>query len=131
MATLTKYKLEVSHIEWPASAVYYRTAESSEQAVLSWLTDHPTTQVDSVKEAVTIKEADTPSIQTKVRTADQTRAHHKARVTQMRNNATALMENENSILTPEERNQLAKASTILNRMLTLWPIRSAELKERS
>lgn len=104
MAMLTKYRLEVSHIEWPASAVYYRTAVSSEQAGLSWLADHPTTQVDSVEEA------DTPSVQTKVRTADQIRAHHKARVTQMRNNATALMEDENSILTPEERNQLAKAA---------------------
>lgn len=122
MAMLKRYKMRISHVEHPASSVYYRHAPSETQAILSWLVEHPSTKVDSIEAVPTHKDkvAKAPT---------KTRAYHKVRIKRIRNNVSNLIEDEEALLTPEERNQLAKAVSQLNRILFLWPTRSAELRK--
>lgn len=122
---MKKYQLTITHNEWPASQTYFRTASSKEEAIAAWHLDHPSTTVTSIKE---VSSTEPSEQQTPTRTPLQQRAHHKARITQMRNNAISLLESEESILTPEERVQLSRATCQLNRILALWPTRTLDLK---
>ena len=122
---MKKFKLIVQHNEWPASKNYYRSAESALEAINSWQADHPSTQVLEVIEVLDFRE---PSEQIKHRTPLQIRAHHKARITQMRNNAISLLEDEETVLSQEERIQLSRVTCQLDRILALWATRTMDLK---
>ena len=122
---MKKYQLTIIHNEWPVSQIYSIAASSKEEAITAWHLKHPSTSVTSIKEV----SSDEPSEQqTPTRTPLQQRTHHKARITQMRNNAISLIEAEDSILTPEERVQLSRATCQLDRILALWATRTMDLK---
>ena len=122
---MKKFQLTITHNEWPCSQIYFRLAASPSEAIQSWIADHPSTSVTEIKEVPTDELIES---QSKSRTPLQHRAHHKARITQIRNNAISLLEDENSILTPEERVQLSRCTCQLDRILALWPTRTLDLK---
>ena len=62
------------------------------------------------------------------RSPAQYRANHKARITQVRNNISSLLEGEENILTMEERVQLSRITCKIGRVLALWSARSLDLK---
>ena len=64
----------------------------------------------------------------KARTGKQKRAHHKARITQVRNNLQALVEDENSILTNEERVELSRCICKVQNILSKWHIRNMDME---
>jgi len=63
----------------------------------TFLSNHPKLTIISMMEVPEWKE-DVPT-KNKTRTEKQLRAHHKARITQVRNNIISLIEDENSVLT--------------------------------
>lgn len=87
---------------------------------------HPDTVVEKIEE---VKEEPGKSCKCKKElTIRQWRNHHKARITQMRNNTLSLMEDEDAILTDSERLQLLRIARQLDHILTLWTTRQYELK---
>ena len=86
---------------------------------------HPDTVVETIEE---VKEEPGKSCKCKKGlTRRQWRNHHKARITQMRNNAISLIDDEDAVITDSERLQLSRIACQLDRILALWPTRQYEL----
>lgn len=106
---------------------FFRYAPSTEEAISGWLEDNPRTSVLSC--VPWNKKA--PSVippPKKSHSAIKSRAYLKARITQMLRNAQSILEDEEALITPEERLQLSRVICKQNRILALWPERTMQLK---
>ena len=123
------YKLLVTNKAKGGTGIFYKAGNSSSDVINYWLHKHPNTEIISIKEIVPKEESDStkPCKGKKEITSRQWRNHHKARITQMRNNALSLMEDEESVLTDSERLQLSRIACQFDRILALWAGRSMDL----
>ena len=118
------YKLTVR--KGPASGVFFRYAHSPEEASSGWLGDNPTTTVIECVETLS-QSQEAPSME-KPRSGAKSRAYLKARITQMMRNAQSILEDEEALVTMEERLQLSRVICQENRILALWGERTMQLK---
>ena len=118
------YKLAVR--KGPASGVFFRYAHSPEEAISGWLEDNPTTTVIECVE--TLSQSQEASSTGKPRSGAKSRAYLKARITQMMRNAQSILEDEEALITMEERLQLSRVICQENRILALWGERTMQLK---
>lgn len=123
---MPKFKLFVRSLRNSGHGVFSRKAACQSDVLRNWLSLHPDTVVEKIEE---VKEEFFPK--TKKQSNDlsphQWRNHHKARITQMRNNALSLIEDEDAILTDSERLQLSRIACQFDRILALWAGRSMDL----
>ena len=123
---MPKFKLFVRSLRNSGHGVFSRKADCQSDVLYDWLSLHPDTVVEKIEE---VKEEFFPK--TKKQSNDlsphQWRNHHKARITQMRNNALSLMEDEEAILTDSERFKLSMIVYQFDRILALWAERSMNL----
>ena len=123
---MPKFKLFVRSLRNNNHGVFSRKAACQSAVLHDWLSLHPDTVVEKIEE---VKEEFFPK--TKKQSNDlsprQWRNHHKARITQMRNNALSLIEDEEAILTDSERLQLSRIACQFDRILALWARRSMDL----
>lgn len=104
---------------------FFRYAASVEEAAAGWLEDNPSTEVVSCtlhQEETSVPRAG------KGQSKAKSRAYLKARITQMMRNAQSILEDEEALVTPEERLQLSRVICQQNRILALWSERSMQLK---
>ena len=121
------YKLTVR--KGLASGTFSRYASSYEEAISGWLKDNPSTTVIEWEEA-TERVTSPPEKETDrgPHSPSCRRAYLKARVTQMMRNAQSILEDEDALVTLEERLQLSRVICQQNRILALWGERSMQLK---
>ena len=118
------YKLTVR--KGLASGTFSRYAHSPEEAIAGWLEDNPTTTVIECVETLS-QSQEAPSTG-KLRSDAKSRVYLKARITQMMRNAQSILEDEEALVTMEERLQLSRVICQQNRILALWNERSMQLK---
>ena len=123
---MPKFKLFVRSLRNNNHGVFSRKAACQSDVLHDWLSLHPDTVVEKIEE---VKEEFFPKMkkQSNNLSPHQWRNHHKARITQMRNNALSLMEDEEAILTDSERLQLSRITCQFDRILALWAGRSMDL----
>ena len=123
---MPKFKLFVRSLRNSGHGVFSRKAACQSDVLHDWLSLHPDTVVEKIEE---VKEEFFPKMkkQSNDLSPHQWRNHHKARITQMRNNALSLMEDEEAILTDSERLQLSRIACQFDRILALWAGRSMDL----
>lgn len=122
---MNKYKIYVARNNVEFNNPHFCYGKNQDDAMVRWMFQHPNVRIISIE---LIGPVENSQKQSKKRTSDQLRSHHKARITQMRNNAQSLMEDEDSILTIEERLQLSRITCQFDRILALWTERSLNLK---
>lgn len=118
------YKLTVR--KGPASGTFFRYAHSPEEAISGWLEDNPFTEV--VNCVPWHKKVPVGTIPKKSHSGAKSRAYLKARITQMLRNAQSILEDEEALITMEERLQLSRVICQENRILALWGERTMQLK---
>lgn len=118
------YKLTVR--KGPASGTFSRYARSPERAIAGWLEDNPTTTVIECVE--TLSQSQEAHSTERPRSGAKSRAYLKARITQMMRNAQSILEDEEALITMEERLQLSRVICQENRILALWGERTMQLK---
>lgn len=118
------YKLTVR--KGQASGTFSRYARSPERAVAGWLEDNPSTMVIKCVEASASSQEASPT--ERPRSGAKSRAYLKARITQMMRNAQSILEDEEALITMEERLQLSRVICQENRILALWGERTMQLK---
>ena len=118
------YKLTVR--KGPASGTFSRYAHSPEEAIAGWLEDNPSTMVIKCVEASASSQEASPT--ERPRSGAKSRAYLKARITQMMRNAQSILEDEEALVTMEERLQLSRVICQENRILALWGERTMQLK---
>jgi len=91
----------------------------------AFLTRHPHLIIISMMEVPEWKDVPTKC---KARTNKQIRNHHKARITQVRNNLISLIEDEEAILTDGERVQLSRISCKITNLLSNWKFNSLDIE---
>lgn len=123
------YKLLVTNKAKGGTGIFYKAGNSSSDVINYWHHKHPNTEIISIKEIVPKEEIELtkPCKCKKEITSRQWRNHHKARITQMRNNAISLIDDEDAVITDSERLQLSRIACQLDRILALWPTRQYEL----
>ena len=123
---MPKFKLFVRNLRNSSHGVFSRKATCQSDVLHDWLSLHPDTVVEKIEE---VKEEFFPKMkkQSNDLSPHQWRNHHKARITQMRNNALSLMEDEEAVLTDSERLQLSRITCQFDRILALWAGRSMDL----
>ena len=123
---MPKFKLFVRSLRNNNRGVFSRKATCQSDVLRDWLSLHPDTVVEKIEE---VKEEFFPKMkkQSNDLSPRQWRNHHKARITQMRNNALSLIEDEDAILTDSERLQLSRIACQFDRILALWAGRSMDL----
>ena len=122
---MPKFKLFVRSLRNSGHGVFSRKAACQSDVLHDWLSLHPDTVAEKIEK---VKEEPGKSCKCKKGlTRHQWRNHHKARITQMRNNALSLMEDEEAILTASERLQLSRIACQFDRILALWAGRSMDL----
>ena len=118
------YKLTVR--KGPASGTFFRYAHYSDEAIAGWLEDNPSTRViECIEMPISSQEA--PPMK-RPRSGAKSRAYLKARITQMMRNAQSILEDEEALVTMEERLQLSRVICQQNRILALWGERTMQLK---
>ena len=117
------YKLTVR--KGPASGTFFRYAHYSDEAIAGWLEDNPSTKVIECIEMPTNSQE---APHEKRRSGAKSRAYLKARITQMMRNAQSILEDEEALVTMEERLQLSRVICQQNRILALWGERTMQLK---
>ena len=122
---MNKYRIKVVSTTKHATGTFTKSAESAEQVILEWILKHPDTTIVECEQICTCNETTKPS---NGMTPRRWRNHHKARITQMRNNAQALMSDEDAFLTDAERLQLSRIACQFDRILSLWTARTIELQ---
>ena len=120
---MPRYKIIVMNKHNNAKGTFFKYGNSPKAVITDWCWQHPETEVINILE-VESEEKIQPK---KEITSHQWRNHHKARITQMRNNALSLMEDEDAILTDSERLQLSRIACQFDRILALWAGRSMDL----
>jgi len=121
---MKKYKLTIEHKSKIASGDFIRSGNSQPAVIAEWLINHPNTRIIHIEEICECPQYHNTS---NGMTPRRWRNHHKARITQMRNNAQSLMTDEDAVLTIEERIQLSRIACQFDRILSLWTERSLEL----
>lgn len=123
------YKLLITNKTKGGTGIFYKAGNSSSDVINYWHHKHPNTEIISIKEIVPKEEIEStkPCKCKKEITSRQWRNHHKARITQMRNNAISLIDDEDAVITDSERLQLSRIACQLDRILALWPTRQYEL----
>lgn len=128
---MPKFKIFVRSLRNNSHGVFSRKAACQVDVLHDWLSLHPDTVVEKIEEVkVESEEKIEPTKPCKCKkeiTSRQWRNHHKARITQMRNNTLSLMEDEDAILTDSERLQLSRIACQFDRILALWAGRSMDL----
>ena len=120
-----KFLTEVKHPSGACTNIWlYGNDEKS--TADAFLTKHSKLTIVSMMEVPEWKD-DVPT-KTKARTEKQMRTHHKARITQVRNNIISLIEDENAILTSGERVQLARISCKFTHLLSNWKTNSLNIE---
>ena len=106
---------------------FFRYAHSPEEAIAEWLEDNPFTRViNCIPWHKKIPVGTIPH--KKSHNGAKSRAYLKARITQMMRNAQSILEDEDALVTMEERLQLSRIICQQNRILALWAERSMQLK---
>ena len=126
---MPRYKISVMNKHNNAKGTFFKYGNSPDAIITEWYCKHPETKIISILE-VESEEKIQPVKPCKCKkeiTSHQWRNHHKARITQMRNNALSLMEDEEAILTDSERLQLSRIACQFDRILALWAGRSMDL----
>jgi len=122
-----KFLTEVKHSSGAVTNIWlHGNDEKSTHA--AFLAKHPQLTIMSMMEVNEWKN-DIPT-KTKARTEKQMRTHHKARITQVRNNIISLIEDENAVLTSGERVQLARISCKFTHLLSNWKTNSLNIELR-
>ena len=123
------YKLLVTNKAKGGTGIFYKAGNSFSDVINYWRHRHPNTEIISIKEIVPKEEIESTKLCKckKEITKRQWRNHHKARITQMRNNAISLIDDEDAVITDSERLQLSRIACQLDRILALWPTRQYEL----
>lgn len=126
---MPRYKITVMNKHNSAEGTFFKYGNSSNTVINEWYCKHPETKVISIIEVASEEEIQStkPCKCKKEITSRQWRNHHKARITQMRNNTLSLMEDEDAILTDSERLQLSRIACQFDRILALWAGRSMDL----
>lgn len=109
-----------------ARGEFFRYAHSPEEAISGWLEDNPSTKVIKCVEASASSQETSPT--ERPRSGAKSRAYLKARITQMMRNAQSILEDEEALVTMEERLQLSRVICQENRILALWGERTMQLK---
>jgi hypothetical protein len=122
-----KFLSEVKHPSGTCTNIWLH-GDSEKSTRDAFLSNHPKLTIISMMEMPEWKE-DMPT-KNKNRTEKQLRAHHKARITQVRNNIISLIEDENSVLTSGERVQLTRISCKFTSLLSKWKTNSLNIELR-
>lgn len=101
------------------------SGESEQSSRNAFLYRHPHLSIISM---VAIPEWENVKEKCKVRSNKQIRTHHKARITQVRNNLNSLLEDDSSVLTYGERVQIARISCKLTHLLSGWRANSINIE---
>ena len=109
-----------------ARGEFFRYAPSIEEATSGWLEDNPFTKV--INCVPWHKKVPVETIPKKSHSGVKSRAYLKARITQMMRNAQSILEDEEALITMEERLQLSRIICQENRILALWGERTMQLK---
>lgn len=120
-----KFLANVKHPSGACTNIWLHGTDETTTTV-DFLARHPHLTIVSMMEVPEWKE-DIPT-KTKARTEKQLRTHHKARITQVRNNIISLIEDENAVLTSGERVQLARLSCKITKLLTGWKANSLNIE---
>ena len=110
-----------------ATGEFFRYAPSTDEAISRWLEDNPYTKVLS---CVLWTKKIPVGVPTSKKTPSmlKSRAYLKARITQTLRNAQSILEDEEALITLEERLQLSRVICQQNRILALWGERTMQLK---
>lgn len=117
-----KFLAEIKHPSGVCTTIKL-TGDSETAAIDAFYSRHQHLDILSIHQ---LPEWETP-VKCNARTNKQIRAHHKARVTQVRNNLQSLAEDEKSVLTNEERVQLSRVICKVQRILSKWHIRNMDM----
>ncbi len=120
-----KFICEVKHPGGSCTNIWLH-GDDEKSAKASFLERHPKLEILTMMEVLEWQEP----TKCKSRTNKQVRAHHKARVTQVRNNLISLFEDESAILTEGERVQLARISCKITQLLSKWKTNSLNIELR-
>lgn len=101
-------------------------ADSPELAITSFKTIHPTWEIISYE--VIMPTEQTPKKKNS-RSPAVLRGTYKARMSQVRNNLQSMIEEENPLLTKEEIVQLSRITCKLNHVISLFHVRTMDLKK--
>ena len=118
-----KFICEVKHPSGVCTTIYLH-GESEQEAIDTFTKRHPNLEI--LSSMILLEWEDLPKC--KARTGKQIRTHHKARITQVRNNLQSLVEDEKSVLTDEERVQLSRAICKVQHILGKWHVRDMDLQ---
>ena len=122
---MPRYSLSVSYHGNKANGKFIVKGDSPAEVISAWKKKHPNVKIESIKEIYEIILTDEKPANGM--TPRRWRNHHKARITQMRNNAISLIDDEDAVITDSERLQLSRIACQLDRILALWPTRQYEL----
>lgn len=120
-----KFLTEVKHPSGACTNIWLH-GNDEKSTKEAFLTKHQKLTIVSMME-VNEWQDDVPT-KTKARTEKQMRAHHKARITQVRNNIISLIEDDNAVLTSGERVQLARISCKFTSLLSKWKTNSLNIE---
>lgn len=119
-----KFLCEVKHPRGAYTTIWL-SGESEQSTRDAFLSRHPHLSIISMME---LHEWENVEEKCRARSDKQIRAHHKARITQVRNNLNSLLEDDSSILTSGERAQIARISSKLTYLLSGWKANSINIK---
>ena len=122
---MPRYSLSVSYHGNKANGKFIVKGDSPTEVISAWKKKHPNVKIESIKEIYEAILTDEKS--SNGMTPRRWRNHHKARITQMRNNAISLIDDEDAVITDSERLQLSRIACQLDRILALWSTRQYEL----